>query len=916
MIKDEWRSLIGNKLMILVIIAVVAIPLIYAGLFLKSMWDPYGNVDKLPVAVVNEDKPVEYNGSILNIGSDMVTSLRDSGSMAFNFVDSMTAEKGLENGTYYMVITIPENFSANATTLMGDTPQKMELDYATNPGTNYIASKLSESALTKIKDAVAAQVTETYAKIVFEQITAVGEGMQQAADGAGAVRDGLETAKNGNQLITDNLDKLASSTLTFQDGTDTLVRGLEEYTNGVATVNEGAVSLKDGSTQLVAGAETLADGAGRLHEGANSLTNGAGTLASGMQTLKDGAGALIEGINAIDSGAAQLKSGAEQLAGGVVQVDNGVDGISAGIGSAKDGAAQISAGSAGLVQGTLAVSNGLAQVQQKVSSNKARLKSALGMFSSAIGGSADGGSSISQSVAAIASDIDLIIAKQSVSGQIDMSDADVQAAWMDIIRNEQILNLIINGNGTAEQPGLAASVNVLNNTLFGYQKADGTMAAGAMDELEAGIAQLYAGMGSADSEDAATIVGGAKALNAGADSLNTGLAALQSGASQLKAGTSQLSEGAGVLSSGAVQLAAGTNELAQKSQTLVDGVKQLSDGAQSVYAGAAELSDGAGTLAAGARSLYDGTVTLDNGAASLAAGTGQLAANSASLNTGAAQLAAGAAQLHDGSAQLYDGSVELADGIAQLYDGSSTLADSLADGAAQTADASVADATISMFAAPVSDVESQITTVENNGHAMAPYMMSVGLWVGALAFCLMYPLTTYKGELKSGFSWWAGKASVLYIVALLQGLLLIVLLHLLAGFDPAQMGKTVLFACLTSVTFTSIMYFFNITLGKVGSFLMLVFMVLQLAGSAGTYPVEISPDFVSAIHWVVPFTYTVNAFRSTISGGMGIGQEVCVMAILFAVFTVLTILRFHYMTKKRLAGEPTLYDRLEEKGLA
>ena len=128
MIKDEWRSLIGNKLMILVIIAVVAIPLIYAGLFLKSMWDPYGNVDKLPVAVVNEDKPVEYNGSILNIGSDMVTSLRDSGFMAFNFVDSMTAEKGLENGTYYMVITIPENFSANATTLMDDTPQKMELD--------------------------------------------------------------------------------------------------------------------------------------------------------------------------------------------------------------------------------------------------------------------------------------------------------------------------------------------------------------------------------------------------------------------------------------------------------------------------------------------------------------------------------------------------------------------------------------------------------------------------------------------------------------------------------------------------------------------------------------------------------------------------------------------------------------------
>lgn len=109
-------------------------------------------------------------------------------------------------------------------------------------------------------------------------------------------------------------------------------------------------------------------------------------------------------------------------------------------------------------------------------------------------------------------------------------------------------------------------------------------------------------------------------------------------------------------------------------------------------------------------------------------------------------------------------------------------------------------------------------------------MMSVGLWVGALAFCLMYPLTTYKGKLKSGFAWWASKASILYPVAILQGLLLIILLHVFNGFTPIEMTKTVLFACLTAMAFTSIMYFFNITFGKVGSFLMLVFMVIQLAG--------------------------------------------------------------------------------------
>ena len=58
MIKNEWKSLWHNKFMLIVVVAIIAIPLIYAGLFLKSMWDPYGSVENLPVAVVNNDKSV------------------------------------------------------------------------------------------------------------------------------------------------------------------------------------------------------------------------------------------------------------------------------------------------------------------------------------------------------------------------------------------------------------------------------------------------------------------------------------------------------------------------------------------------------------------------------------------------------------------------------------------------------------------------------------------------------------------------------------------------------------------------------------------------------------------------------------------------------------------------------------------
>lgn len=117
MLKQEWKKLLGNKIMLIVIVAIIAIPTIYTTLFLGSMWDPYGNIDKLPVAVVNEDVPAVYGTSTLHVGDEMVKNLKKDASLDFTFTDQEAARRGLKDGSYYMVITIPENFSSNAATL-------------------------------------------------------------------------------------------------------------------------------------------------------------------------------------------------------------------------------------------------------------------------------------------------------------------------------------------------------------------------------------------------------------------------------------------------------------------------------------------------------------------------------------------------------------------------------------------------------------------------------------------------------------------------------------------------------------------------------------------------------------------------------------------------------------------------------
>ena len=174
MLKREWQKISKNPWMIIILIAIITIPAIYTSVFLGSMWDPYGDADELPVAVVNHDKKVKYEGKTLQVGDDLVKNLKDSGSLDFRFVSDKKAKEGLESGEYYMIISIPEDFSKNATTLMDKNPKQMKLIYKTNPGTNYVASKMDDSAMAKIEKSVREKVTETYVKTVFAQIKTAG----------------------------------------------------------------------------------------------------------------------------------------------------------------------------------------------------------------------------------------------------------------------------------------------------------------------------------------------------------------------------------------------------------------------------------------------------------------------------------------------------------------------------------------------------------------------------------------------------------------------------------------------------------------------------------------------------------------------------------------------------------------------
>ena len=916
--------------MIIILIAIITIPAIYTSVFLGSMWDPYGDADQLPVAVVNHDKKVNYEGKTLQVGDDLVKNLKDSGSLDFRFVSDKKAKEGLESGEYYMIISIPEDFSKNATTLMDKNPKQMKLIYKTNPGTNYVASKMDDSAIAKIEKSVREKVTETYVKTVFAQIKTAGSGFQKAADGSGKIESGAKKLKAGNDTIEQNLNKLASSTLTFQNGAKSLSVGLKAYTDGVAKVDSGAKSLKSGTKTLKDGVAQLSSGATQLSTGSKSLKIGIAQYTNGVSTAQAGSKQLVANNTALTSGVDQLsegiKSGTAQLKEGTGSLTTGIDGVlkaakqsSDLIGEQLPESTDIQQLSAGMTQ----LNAGIQKLNQSLNGSAATTqstKTTTTVDNTDSKKAAESAAAVKEKVNTLQSKVSKLKNSSALSklsdeekeqllseiGEVESAASDVEEDVDETYTNAQKASQEKATTTTKVSTQSASS----DETLAAVKQQVSALASSSEKVLPKGsqaVTSMYSGLETVKTgldkhgktPETMGMIQALTALKSGSSQVDTGISTLESG---LSTGTGQLKIGIANYTAGVSSLNTGLTTLKNNSKALNSGAKQLNNGIN-------QVSSNLPTFMSGTTQLYNGTKTLKKG-------TATLVANNNTLNSGAGQLASGAGQIADGSSKLAAGSTTLGNGIGTLQSGSKTLKDSLQKGADQVNSIKATNKTSKMFAAPVKAKNVEYSHVDNNGHAMAPYMMSVGLWVGALAFCLMYPLAQYKGKLKSGFAWWASKASVLYPVAMLQAICLILLLHAFNGFTPAEMGKTVLFACLAAMTFTSMMYFFNITLGKVGSFLMLVFMVVQLAGSAGTYPVEVSPSFVAKIHAYVPFTYTVDAFRATISGGRSITTSIIVMVALLVIFTILTILQFNHMTKRKKAEKVVLFDWLEERGLA
>ena len=899
-LRSSGNSLSIIRVMILVI-GVSLVPLVYAALLTWSNVDPINRLHQVPAAVVNLDKG--NTDPDLDLGDELTDELLDSTSnnnLDWTEMSESRANKALQDGEIYAVLRIPENFSTNVASVGNDDPStaaKAELSITTNDAKNMISGNLAQSILTKVTDSLNEKVSDEYLHNIYAGFNDMHDSLSDAEDGAGQLADGSSDAKDG-------ADKLADGTANAKDGSGQLVDGTAAAKDGTAQLADGTTTAKDGSGKLVVGL-------GDLKDGTVTLANGANTLANGTTQLKDATGRAAVGAGDLANGVGRLDSAAGQLSDGASQVNNGAIRLRDGLTDAQDGSAKLAEGLNELNSKTSILPGAVAELKK----GSAALADGSELIAERMEDLSDRGPAIVDDLHKVkdktrgAHDEAVELKKltvEDVEGTEDYAEslADIQEHWDEMDPEQQKLAIDGLKSGADQIAERSRKINAGVSDLDLKIIVPLDVAAHALDNKVNELPALF----DHAAEKSREVADKFKRLDDGVGELDAKSTELVDGINQLATGANTLDDGLGKLSNGAGDLTNGTGRLA-------DGTSQLKDGTGTAYAGASTLADGASKLDAASGKLNDGAQRLATGSSDLTTGAGKLQDGAVKLDGGIGKLNDGAVKLHDGSIKLNDGAVELGGGLGRLHDGANELHDGLADGVEQVPNYSTSekDHLASVASQQVDLSKHRLHEVESYGYGLGPYFMTLSLWIGALAFFLVFPALSGRRVGSNMPAAMVALASYLpgALVSVLQSVLMVSTVHFLVGIDMMRLGQAFLISFIASLTFMALNQALVACFGPVGRFMSLIFTVLQLASAGATYPIETTPKFFQIISPYLPFTSVVNALRVAIAGGsINFAHLIWIMVAYSAVAFVMLL--FGIRAKRRVEKiKKKLHDRVE-----
>ena len=412
---------------------VVLMPLLYGAMYLWAFWNPFDAVNKVPVALVNEDKGTVVDGKKLDAGAEVSDALVDSGQLQLHRVSATEAADGLAGGKYYFTVTLPEDFSAAIASPNSDAPEQARIDFRFNDANNYLASIIGQNAAREVINQVNASIGERTLETVLTGLNDAGDGLVKAADGAEQLAAGNAAADDGAQRLATGAGELTAGLKTARDGSAQLAAGTRQLRDKVDTATGPVLNMLDRVSGLqlnpdevgqiaqrlsgavrnttdriaalnidqVHAAAIVEQALGMLQNNPDPAVRHAGDVLAGAQRLLRANGidpATDDGLLRLRDSAAELetelgdpnsklrtfitraldgglRNDVAALRDGVNQLDTGAHALNKGLVQLTAGGAQLQSGAAQLAAGTEKLAAGSQELATKLKDGSAQLPS-------------------------------------------------------------------------------------------------------------------------------------------------------------------------------------------------------------------------------------------------------------------------------------------------------------------------------------------------------------------------------------------------------------------------------------------------------------------------------------------------------------------------------------------------------------
>ncbi|HFK1790757.1 MULTISPECIES: YhgE/Pip family protein [Bacillus cereus group] len=944
--KTDLRNVAKHWAAIVIVVGLMILPSLYAWFNIKASWDPYGNTKEVPIAVSNEDAGSNLRGKDINIGNEIVDSLKKNKNLGWKFVDEKQAIYGVERGDYYASITIPKDFSEKIATVLDENPQKPELDYYVNEKVNAIAPKITAKGASGITEEISKNFVKTANGEIFKIFNDLGID--------------LETNLPSIEKVKDLVFKLEAQ---FPEMNTLMDKALDDATRAEDVVKVAQKELPVVESVMNDGQEALGNLDKFFARNDETLNRAPGTIKNNLTVMKQGLDAAAEitdylknpsfDFNLTLPDPAKLPELPNITIPQIPQIPRipeipalpevngeGYKNIAKNINQTVNNVfSSIRVGTT-YAQGVI---NGL----QNGNFDPEKAKQDLNKVSETLQGRADSVSYLIDIFTKFKEFAPTDSGKDFFQKRIDKL-TNLKSA----IENanggvKDIANIIGTGQEVkqdvrdAANKKLDAINNLVNQAEADYNAtfvADFEKAVSTAEQLKdkaEGVkegAQQLRGNLNQDIKKANELVNQTNELvnqtnealdngrekydkavsdysrlktelekaredlsNKGVNGLDSTKVALNDLNGQFKAGWNLVNDMIPVLEStnkvladvnsdknlnGTIAKLNKAKDGLQKGMDLTDkgidainkGQKPAADVIESINEVSKNVSGQIGDILA----KYDSEITPNFNAA--IARTKEMSKNTSQILKEADKKLPDVKKiLEDSSKGLVDGKKKLADIKAEMPATEKKikeLADKIRDFESEEDLKDIirllkndVEKQSDYFANPVNLKENKLFAMPNYGSAMSPFYTVLALWVGALLMVSLLTVEVHEeGANYKSHEIYFGRLLTFLTIGLSQAFIVSMGDIFLLGTYVVDKFWFVLFSLFIGGVFVCIVYSLVSIFGNVGKSMAIILLVLQVAGSGGTFPIQMTPAFFQAIYPFLPFTYAISAIRETVGG--------------------------------------------------